>query len=152
MHGPKSIAGAMQPVCSLRLHHLRFKQATNVWRHRHRLQQQALCTHIFAPQQASTGSKGKPLRRPIACSDAAVPHIPCSGDNQAGAFFATLSQNEDASSSSSESVDDTHLPTSTLSNNGGPPDKKPEPRIPHRWRIVGMMSLAFVLCNMDKVC
>lgn len=80
-----------------------------------------------------------------------MPHIPCSGDNQAGAFFATLSQNEDASSSSSESVDDTHLPTSTSSNNGGPPDKKPEPRIPHRWRIVGMMSLAFVLCNMDKV-
>ena len=26
------------------------------------------------------------------------------------------------------------------------------PRIPHRWRVTIMMALAFVLCNMDKVC
>ena len=26
------------------------------------------------------------------------------------------------------------------------------PKIPHRWRITAMMALAFVLCNMDKVC
>lgn len=23
--------------------------------------------------------------------------------------------------------------------------------IPHRWQVVGMMALSFVLCNMDKV-
>lgn len=23
--------------------------------------------------------------------------------------------------------------------------------VPHRWQVVGMMALAFVLCNMDKV-
>ena len=26
------------------------------------------------------------------------------------------------------------------------------PKVPHRWRITIMMALAFVLCNMDKVC
>ena len=35
------------------------------------------------------------------------------------------------------------------SNGAGPEDK--QPRVPHRWRVVGMMALAFVLCNMDKV-
>lgn len=34
----------------------------------------------------------------------------------------------------------------------GPPEPKaPDQFIPHRWRIVAMMSLAFILCNMDKV-
>lgn len=23
--------------------------------------------------------------------------------------------------------------------------------VPHRWKVVGMMALSFVLCNMDKV-
>lgn len=36
------------------------------------------------------------------------------------------------------------------SSNGAGPEEKP-PRVPHRWRVVGMMALAFVLCNMDKV-
>ncbi len=83
------------------------------------------------------------------CSDAAVPHIPLTGDNQTGAMFAALSQDEDSTSSSDS--EDAHPSTSKSASNGGPPDNKPEPRIPHRWRIVGMMALAFVLCNMDKV-
>lgn len=36
------------------------------------------------------------------------------------------------------------------SSNGSGPEEK-QPRVPHRWRVVGMMALAFVLCNMDKV-
>eukprot|EP00887_Chlorella_sp_A99_P002760 scaffold6.g2760.t1 len=35
------------------------------------------------------------------------------------------------------------------------PEQQPEPPhergIPHRWQVVGMMALSFVLCNMDKV-
>jgi len=27
-----------------------------------------------------------------------------------------------------------------------------DPKVPHRWRVTIMMALAFVLCNMDKVC
>ena len=26
------------------------------------------------------------------------------------------------------------------------------PKVPHRWRVTIMMAVAFVLCNMDKVC
>jgi ACS family sodium-dependent inorganic phosphate cotransporter len=38
------------------------------------------------------------------------------------------------------------------SNNGGPPEGGQKPfKIAHRWKVVGMMALAFVLCNMDKV-
>ncbi|KAL0036177.1 hypothetical protein WJX79_006952 [Trebouxia sp. C0005] len=64
-------------------------------------------------------------------------------------MLAALSQDEDTTSSSDS--EDAHPSTSKSTSNGGPPDNKPEPRIPHRWRIVGMMALAFVLCNMDKV-
>ena len=39
---------------------------------------------------------------------------------------------------------------SGASSNGPGPEEKPL-RVPHRWRVVGMMALAFVLCNMDKV-
>ena len=38
------------------------------------------------------------------------------------------------------------------SSPGAPEPEDPKQFIPHRWRIVGMMSLAFILCNMDKVC
>ncbi|KAK9841600.1 hypothetical protein WJX74_008540 [Apatococcus lobatus] len=37
-------------------------------------------------------------------------------------------------------------------SNAGPPGPQPPKQfIPHRWRVVAMMSLAFILCNMDKV-
>jgi hypothetical protein len=36
------------------------------------------------------------------------------------------------------------------SGSGGPEDK-PAKKFSHRWQVVGMMALAFVLCNMDKV-
>ena len=64
-------------------------------------------------------------------------------------MLAALSQDEDTASNSNS--EDAHPPTSKSISSGGPPNNKPEPRIPHRWRIVGMMALAFVLCNMDKV-
>ena len=34
---------------------------------------------------------------------------------------------------------------------GSPGPEDPKQFIPHRWRIIAMMSLAFILCNMDKV-
>ena len=38
-------------------------------------------------------------------------------------------------------------------SDAGPPEPEgPRQFIPHRWRIIAMMSLAFILCNMDKVC
>ena len=139
------VVGTLQPVCSLRLQQIKFRQAPAVWGQRHSilLKQQPPITQ--ARQQAS--HKRHP-ERSVACSDAAVPHIPFPGDNQSSAFFAALSQDEEDITSNTESTaEDLATPQS---NNGGPPDK-PEPRIPHRWRIIGMMALAFVLCNMDKV-
>ncbi len=39
-----------------------------------------------------------------------------------------------------------------LQSSPGPPEPQaPDQFIPHRWRIIAMMSLAFILCNMDKV-
>ena len=38
----------------------------------------------------------------------------------------------------------------TSSGNEAPEPSKPS-WVPHRWRVVIMMALAFVLCNMDKV-
>jgi hypothetical protein len=40
-----------------------------------------------------------------------------------------------------------------LSEQKGDADgESPNPKVPHRWRVIFMMALAFVLCNMDKVC
>lgn len=144
-----SSSRAMQPVCSLRLQHIQFKHSAHTWRQRRWLRSRQESLQTQAHRLSSTASRTKTPRRSIVCSDAAVPHIPLPGDNQTGAMLAALSQDEDTTSSSDS--EDAHPSTSKSTSNGGPPDNKPEPRIPHRWRIVGMMALAFVLCNMDKV-
>lgn len=41
--------------------------------------------------------------------------------------------------------------TSAQSLSSPPPTPPQQDGIPHRWRVVGMMALSFVLCNMDKV-
>ncbi len=140
---------AMQPVCSHRLHHVQFKHSAHTWRQRQLLRSRQELLQTQAHHLSSTASRTKPPTRSTICSDAAVPHIPLPGDNQMGAMLAALSQDEDTPSSSNP--EDAHPSPSKSTSNGGPPDNKPEPRIPHRWRIVGMMALAFVLCNMDKV-
>ncbi|KAL6755902.1 carbohydrate transporter [Haematococcus lacustris] len=38
-----------------------------------------------------------------------------------------------------------------LPNAAESPSARPETGLPHRWRVVCMMAVAFVLCNMDKV-
>ncbi len=144
-----SACRAMQSVCSLRLQHVQFKHSAHTWRHRRLLPSRQTSLQTQAHHLSSTASRTKTPRRSTVCSDAAVPHIPLPGDNQTGAMFAALSQDEDSTSSSDS--EDAHPSTSKSTSNGRPPDNKPEPRIPHRWRIIGMMALAFVLCNMDKV-
>lgn len=139
----------MQPVCSLRLDHIRFKHVPATWTRQHVLHQMRSNSAIrhrakpaHGPAQQST------LFRRVACSDAAVPNFPVPGDNQSAAMLAALSTDE---TSSSDSIDEPE--GSKASRNGAPPppDDKAKFFIPHRWRIVGMMALAFVLCNMDKV-
>lgn len=143
-------SAAMQPVCSLRLQHVRFKQAAQAWGHKQVWQFNRRSLQTQACASNTSARRIKAPRRSTVCADAAVPHIPFPGDNQSGAILAALSQDEDSPSSSSP--EEARAIPSKSPNNGGPPDNKPEPRIPHRWRIVGMMALAFVLCNMDKVC
>ena len=36
-------------------------------------------------------------------------------------------------------------------SSGGPEEEPKQKKFSHRWQVVGMMALAFVLCNMDKV-
>ena len=89
-------------------------------------------------------------RRPsvtVACSGSPVPYIPC--DDQAAIAYAAISSadTDDAADSST----DKHASSSQPPSNGSPSPEK-QPRIPHRWRVVFMMAVAFVLCNMDKVC
>lgn len=139
----------MQPVCSLRVD--RFKHAPASWarghtlHHRHRS-----CAPDHKDQFGHTPLYFKPLLRRVECSDAAFPNIPFPGDNQsAGAYAALRSADELSSGDSIDMPADASIKPS--SNGAPPPGDQPQPRIPHRWRIVGMMALAFVLCNMDKV-
>ena len=140
----------MQPVCSLRLDHIRFKHAPAAWTRQHvRHQVRSNSAIRYRAKPAHGPVQQLPLLRRVACADAAVPNIPFPGDNQSAAMLAALSTDE---TSSSDSVDEPE--GSKASSNGAPPppdDDKSKVFIPHRWRIVGMMALAFVLCNMDKV-
>ena len=144
---PKAV-WAMQPVCSLRVDGISFKQAAASWTRRHILHQRHRSSTPNDQERPAHGPAHHKLRpRRVACSDAAVPNIPFPGDNQSAAAFAALRSSDEVSSS--DSAEDSSL---KAPSNGAPaPDDKPQPRIPHRWRIVGMMALAFVLCNMDKV-
>ena len=83
-----------------------------------------------------------------ACAGNPVPYIPLPGDNQAASVYTAISQETEADDAESTGID--KASTSQPSINGSPPPGK-QPRIPHRWRVVLMMALAFVLCNMDKV-
>ena len=141
----------MQPVCSLRVDTLRFKHAPVSGGLRHVLHQRH---RSYAPDHKERPAHGlahhKLLPRRVECSDAVVPDIPFPGDNQSAGAWAALTSHDETSDSLDEPAD----ASSSLSSNGAPsppPGDKPRPRIPHRWRIVGMMALAFVLCNMDKV-
>ena len=141
-------ASAMQPVCSLRLQSIKFKQAgQSCKRTISRQIVHSSSQHGCRNRVQSMSRHAKPLRQSTVCSDAAVPHIPFPGDNQSGAIFRALESSHDEDVSSSSDSEDLHA---SFSANGGPPEGK-QPRIPHRWRVVGMMALAFVLCNMDKV-
>lgn len=75
------------------------------------------------------------------------------GDDQASTIYTALANLED-------SVDDADAAAAAGAAAGaasGTPAATAEAAaeqqagVPHRWRVVGMMALSFVLCNMDKV-
>ena len=140
----------MHPVCSLRVKHIQFKHASAEWASERVLQAQGRSTAWCRARPTQRRIQEVLLPRRVACSDAAVPNIPLPGDNQSAAIFAALSIDESYESSSDDELADTHHKSSS-NHKPPPPDDKPKFFIPHRWRVVGMMALAFVLCNMDKV-
>ena len=103
--------------------------------------------------------------------------MPLPGDDQAALVFSALQEVEEAAEAAAAALLSGGAASGTQSSangtgpslaqgappsgpessggsggggNPGPEVEKPQ-RIPHRWRVVGMMALAFVLCNMDKV-
>lgn len=105
-----------------------------------------------------------------------VPDVPISGDDQGSTIYTALA-NLHTQGSFDESQFEAETYAREASSNGSPIDEMPTQResaisaaaeaairegkepprppeekgIPHRWRVVGMMALSFVLCNMDKV-
>ena len=103
----------------------------------HRQQQQQ-------QQQQPWGATG-PLRgsrRVAADRSGLVPDVPIPGDDQGSTIFTALS-NAEPSGSSDEAEAAAAEEALVAKRNAGP--------VPHRWRVVGLMALSFVLCNMDKV-
>lgn len=74
-----------------------------------------------------------------------MPDVPITGDDQGSTIYTAVS----------------HVPTSSDEEDnivaaaaaGALTAEAPLQRggLPHRWQVVGMMALAFVCCNMDKV-
>jgi hypothetical protein len=106
----------------------------------------------------------RPRRAVRARQSSIAPNMPLPGDDQAAMIFSALSEAEGAAASAprgaggvaESSANGAGLgvraggAASTSGGGGGEgPEDQPQ-RIPHRWRVVGMMALAFILCNMDK--
>ena len=106
-----------------------------------------------------------------------VPDVPISGDDQGSTIYTALA-NLHTQGSFDESQFEAETYAREASSNGSSEDEVPvqaqsaisaaaeaalregkepgggvpeEKGLPHRWRVVGMMALSFVLCNMDKV-
>jgi hypothetical protein len=82
-------------------------------------------------------------RRQASLPGDTVPDVPITGDDQGSTIYTAVS----------------HVPTSSdeedniVAAAGALSAAAPLQRggVPHRWQVVGMMALAFVCCNMDKV-
>lgn len=119
--------------------------------------------------QASSDSEGNDFRAPKWMG--VIPDVPITGDDQGSTIYSALAHlgalgSFDESQFEAETYvrEASGKPKETASQlaqsneiqsvqgetEGG---NVPEPRggIPHRWQIVFMMALSFVLCNMDKV-
>jgi hypothetical protein len=87
-----------------------------------------------------------------------VPGVPMTGDDQASTIHTALSNLE--GSTDDEGLPGGSQPPSTAASRdaaGAAAVAKAAAAedeaggVPHRWQVVGMMALSFVLCNMDKV-
>eukprot|EP00884_Botryococcus_braunii_P007563 jgi/Botrbrau1/16808/Bobra.150_2s0035.1 len=81
--------------------------------------------------------------------------LPIPIDRQNGTVHTAVDEVDEvtgslAASAHAEGVAPSNGTDPSLAVNPAPEDP-PQGGIPHRWRVVGMMALAFVLCNMDKV-
>lgn len=135
--------------------------------------------HCSAPQHLLGLCEWPRLRARYAvrARSSIAPNMPLPGDDQAALVFSALQEVEEAAEAAAAALLSGGAASGTQSSangtgsslaqgappsgpessggsggggNPGPEVEKPQ-RIPHRWRVVGMMALAFVLCNMDKV-
>ncbi len=92
----------------------------------------------------SVGTRGGALLRATASPDPLEPAVSTTTENLVIPEHAdqALQAHSNGASKPSEVVE--------ASSTGSAPVEK-EKGIPHRWRVVFMMMMAFVLCNMDKV-
>jgi hypothetical protein len=130
---------------------------------RHRRPAPALRLRTGAAAAAGAGAEG----RSDAAAASIVPNFPFAGDDHAADVYTALSRHDadsafdaagnsydegdSASSSDAASGSDAEDgKAAAAAANGGPPETIAG--VPHRWAVVAMMALSFVLCNMDKVC
>ena len=132
----------------------------------------SVCISRKAARSRHPQLKQRHLRCRAASEFAApAPGAPVPGDNHGALIHQLLNDHaeeveayvreglqealEDLNNGQSKSAAITSQDSSNLNESmaaSGPPEPQgPNQTIPHRWRIVAMMSLAFILCNMDKV-
>lgn len=118
-----------------------------------------LKNHLAFKSRIIRGAIYVPEQHPnVAQTPPAPPPVPVPGDRLEGSSVPTVSAiGEDRSADSSEhsppggnGVD--HAPPATVGPSAeATSTSEPAGGIPHRWKVVTMMAVAFVLCNMDKV-
>jgi len=102
-----------------------------------------------------TGGSGRLAHQhPGTRANAAQPSQPGGPGDQPGVSTSTQASSSDhaGSNGTADGAQQHSDPAGPqLSAQPAQPEQQPKKRMPHRWRIVFAMALAFVLCNMDKV-
>lgn len=96
----------------------------------------------------------RPLRQHLAegGQQHAAPEVPWPGDDQASTIYTALSlQTGSFDEEEFELAQKADKAAHDADSDTQQSQQQQEQGVPHRWQVVGMMALSFVLCNMDKV-
>ena len=73
------------------------------------------------------------------------------GDDQASTMYTALEGMESSFDEGDLAAQGSSGAAAAAAAPAAAAEQQQQGGVPHRWQVVGMMALSFVLCNMDKV-
>ena len=108
-----------------------------------------------ARQRGAAVQRRRPRLQPPAADRHVSPEVPMMGDDQASTIYTALEGLESSFDEGDLQAQGSGAAALAPGQQGdgaaAPAAEQQQGGVPHRWQVVGMMALSFVLCNMDKV-